>query len=94
MSWIQDPAKFRKLNGWMTIFWIVMIPVSIVTGWVQTVEYVAALSIYALVTGHLSTWQAARVEERQEKDDTEQLVHEIRQTQEEQKQTKALNGHR
>jgi hypothetical protein len=94
MQWIQDPTKFRKFNGWMTVFWIVMIPISIVTKWVETVEYVAALSIYALVTGHLSTWQAARVEERQEQDQTEQLVHEIKQTQEEEKQTEALNGQR
>jgi hypothetical protein len=94
MQWIQDPTKFRKFNGWMTVFWIVMIPISIVTKWVETVEYVAALSIYALVTGHLFTWQAARVEERQEQDQTEQLVHEIKQTQEEEKQTEALNGQR
>lgn len=93
-SIITDPKKFRKLNGWLTVFWIGMIPVSIATGWVSTTEYVAALSIYALVTGHMSTWQAARVEERQEEDQTEQLVHEIKQTQEQEKQTEVLNGHR
>lgn len=96
-TWITDPAKFRTFNGWMTIFWIAMIPVSVVTGWIALVEYVSALSIYALVTGHLSTWQAARVEVRQEEDDTEQVVNEIKQTQEEEKQTEHLedlkNGH-
>ena len=56
-----DPKFMRKLNGWLTIFWIVMIPVSIVTGWISSVTYVAALSIWALVSGHWSTWQAARV---------------------------------
>lgn len=54
-----------------------MIPVSVVAGWVSLVEYVSALSIYALVTGHLSTWQAARVEVRQEEDQTEQIAREI-----------------
>lgn len=63
----DNPELFKKFNGWMTIVWIVMIPVSIVTKWVSAVEYVSALSIYALVTGHLSTWQAARVEVKQEK---------------------------
>jgi hypothetical protein len=92
MKWIQDPSKFRRFNGWMTVFWIVMVPVSVVMGWVQSVEYVSALSIYALVTGHLSTWQAARVEEHQMADETEQTVQEIRQAQEEEKQTKLANG--
>lgn len=50
------------LNAALTVFWIVMVPVSILTGWVSTVEYVAALSIYALVAAHLSTYAAARTE--------------------------------
>jgi len=58
----------RRVNGWLTIFWIVMIPVSIVTGWITSVTYVAALSLWALVSGHWSAWEAARVECRQEDD--------------------------
>lgn len=46
-----------------------MIPISVATGWVNSVPYVSALSIYALITGHLSTWQSARVEEKQDKQD-------------------------
>ena len=57
-----DPVFMRKVNGWLTIFWIVMIPVSIATGWITSVTYVAALSLWALVSGHWSAWQAARVE--------------------------------
>ena len=57
-----DPVFMRRVNGWLTIFWIVMIPVSIVTGWISSVTYVAALSLWALVSGHWSAWQAARVE--------------------------------
>ncbi|MDQ1434732.1 MAG: hypothetical protein QOF59_1548 [Actinomycetota bacterium] len=52
----------RRVNGWLTIFWIGMIPVSLVTGWINSVTFIAALSIWALVAGHWSTWQAARVE--------------------------------
>ena len=58
----------RRLNGWLTIFWIVMIPVSILTGWISSVTYVAALSLWALVSGHWSAWQAARVEVEQAKE--------------------------
>ena len=60
-----DPVFMRKVNGWFTIFWIVMIPVSILTGWISSVTYVAALSLWALVSGHWSAWQAARVEVEQ-----------------------------
>ena len=57
-----DPVFMRRVNGWLTIFWLVMIPVSIATGWISSVTYVAALSLWALVSGHWSAWQAARVE--------------------------------
>ena len=60
-----DPVFMRRVNGWFTVFWVVMIPVSIVTGWISSVTYVAALSLWALVSGHWSAWQAARVEVEQ-----------------------------
>lgn len=63
-----DPAFMRRVNGWFTIFWIAMIPVSIATGWVRSITYVSALSIWALVSGHWSTWQAARVEVTQQRE--------------------------
>ena len=57
-----NPVFMRRVNGWLTWFWIVMIPVSLLTGWINSVAYVAALSLWALVSGHWSAWQAARVE--------------------------------
>jgi hypothetical protein len=63
-----DPLFMRRLNGWLTIFWILMIPMSIITGWISSVTYVAALSLWALVSGHWSAWQAARVEVEQAKE--------------------------
>src|SRR6476661_219691 len=71
-----DPVFMRRTNGWLTIAWIIMIPVSFATGWVKSVAYVSALSLWALVSGHWAAWQAARVEvaqkqeeERREKQD-------------------------
>jgi hypothetical protein len=58
----------RRLNGWLTIFWIAMIPVSLALGWLKSVTYVSALSLWALVSGHWSTWQAARVEVKQQQE--------------------------
>ena len=59
----------RRVNGWLTIFWLAMIPVSILTHWISSVTYVAALSLWALVSGHWSAWQAARVEVNQEQEE-------------------------
>ena len=61
-----DPVFMRRVNGWLTIFWIIMIPLSFALGWLNSVVFVSALSLWALVSGHWSAWQAARVEVRQE----------------------------
>src|SRR3954465_8102111 len=75
----SDPAFMRRLNGWLTIFWIAMIPISLSTGWVKSVVYLSALSLWALVSGHWSAWQAARVEVRQDGDaDVADVLDEIR----------------
>jgi hypothetical protein len=57
-----DPVFMRRVNGWLAMFWIAMIPVSYELGWLKSVAYVSALSLWALVSGHWSAWQAARVE--------------------------------
>lgn len=66
-----DPAFMRRVNGYLTLFWIAMIPVSILMGWLSSVEYVSALSLWALVSGHWSAWQAARVEVEQQREHQE-----------------------
>ena len=63
-----DPIFMRRVNGWLTLFWLVMIPLSLALGWVHSVVYVSALSLWALVSGHWSAWQAARVEVNQQAD--------------------------
>src|ERR1700752_4924525 len=63
-----NPAFMTRLNGWLTFFWIAMSPVSFAFGWLSSVTYVSALSLWALVSGHWSAWQAARVEGNQQED--------------------------
>jgi hypothetical protein len=64
---VQGNPKFMlRLNGWLTLFWVAMIPISYSLGWLNSVTYVSALSLWALVSGHWSTWQAARVEVTQQ----------------------------
>lgn len=61
-----SPIFMRRVNGWFVILWIVMIPVSYTLHWLSSVTYVSALSLWALVSGHWSAWQAARVEVKQD----------------------------
>ena len=75
-----NPMFMRRVNGWLTIFWIAMIPVSITTGWINSVTYVAVLSLWALVSGHWSAWQAARVEVNQQRSAAEVSDHLIEHT--------------
>jgi hypothetical protein len=85
MSWIKsiwtsvrtDPTLMRPLNGWLTLFWIGMIPVSLAMGWLSSVAYVSALSLWALVSGHWAAWQAARVEVAQEREQKRGDAHPI-----------------
>jgi hypothetical protein len=61
-----DPVFMRRVNGWLAVFWVAMIPASYTFGWLSSVTYVSAISLWALVSGHWSTWQAARVEVAQQ----------------------------
>jgi cobalamin biosynthesis protein CobD/CbiB len=72
-----DPVFMRRVNGWLTVFWIAMIPVSIVTHWISKVTYVAALSLWALVSGHWSAWQAARVEVNQQREEAQRARQDV-----------------
>jgi hypothetical protein len=51
-----DPVFMRRVNGWLTLFWVAMIPVSYELGWLKSVAFVSALSLWALVAGHWSSW--------------------------------------
>lgn len=71
-----NPVFMRKLNGWLTIHWVFHFPVVIVLYFVYpsvwtsaSILYLALVSIYANVAGHLSAWQAARVEVTQNDQD-------------------------
>lgn len=72
-----NPAFMRRLNGWLTIGWIAMIPISLAAGWLDSVTYVSALSLWALVSGHWSTWQAARVEVSQQEQIEKEAEHPV-----------------
>ena len=67
---LASPEFLRKLNGWLTIFWLGNFPPVIFLYFTSTSEefqkfcllYLALVSIWANVAGHVSAWQAARIE--------------------------------
>lgn len=63
----NDPVFMRKVNGWAAIIWFVAaFPICIFLS--TSVPFLVFISVYAVVTGHWSSWQAARVEVRQEEE--------------------------
>jgi hypothetical protein len=57
---------WRKINLALTCVWVVMIPLSIMTGWIYSVAFVSAISLYANVASHLAAWRADVPDEGQE----------------------------
>lgn len=49
---------WRLTNLVLFIVWAIMIPVSYVTGWVESIIFVSLASIYANMATHLAGWRA------------------------------------
>jgi len=50
--------SWRKVNAYKTIFYAVLIPLAIYTGWIYSVAFISVLSLVALVEGSLSAWRS------------------------------------
>ena len=48
----------RRLNFALAVAWALMIPVSILTGWIYSIAFIAAASIYANFISHVAAWRA------------------------------------
>lgn len=62
----EDPLFSRRFNGWAAVFFAILIIPSLILGWLEVVAFVSVLSIWALVAAHWSTWQAAKVEQKED----------------------------
>ena len=68
---INDPKFLQSFNGWATVVWFAAaVPICIFLA--DSVPFLVFISVYAVVTGHLSSWQASRVEARQEREEEQQ----------------------
>jgi hypothetical protein len=62
---LDDASFMRKFHGWSAVLWLTAgTVVSVILS--NSVPYVVFLSAYAIVVSHWSSWQAARVEEKQD----------------------------
>jgi hypothetical protein len=48
----------RRVNLLLAIGWAAMIPISVMTGWIYSIAFIAAASIYANFISHLAAWRA------------------------------------
>lgn len=58
---LGNPKSQRKFHGWATVVWFILaVPICILLA--NSLAFVVWVSVYAVVIGHFSAWQAARAE--------------------------------
>lgn len=50
--------NWRRINFWLVWIWLAMIPLAYFEGWLKSVVFVSAISLYANVASHLAAWRA------------------------------------
>lgn len=61
------PQFLRAFHGWCTLLWLPITALAYSAGWLKSVTFVSVISMVALFLGSFSSWQAARVEVKQDK---------------------------
>ena len=51
-------CSWKNVNFVLMLVWLVMIPVAVITGWLYSIAFISAASIYANVASHLAAWRA------------------------------------
>ena len=63
-----SPTFMRRIHGALTVAWF-LAAFPIMYFWADNITFLVFISVYAVVTGHWSSWQASRVEEKQDEAD-------------------------
>ena len=73
-----EPEAMQAFHKWATIVWfIAAVPICIF--FASSIPFLVFISVYAVVTGHWSAWQASRVEVKQKQDaDVQDVLDEIK----------------
>lgn len=62
---LHNPEFLVKFNGWATLIWLVLLIPSILL-WSQSILWIVAMSVWANVAGHWSSYVAARAAQENE----------------------------
>jgi len=63
---LDDAVFLRKFHGYCTIFWIPFTVFSYAVGLLESVTFVSIVSMIALFLGSFSSWQASRIEVKED----------------------------
>lgn len=82
LSRLQDylarPQFQRNANGVAALAWLALVPIALTAGWLKSVVFVSAISIYANAAGHIGAWQAAQVACKQDEDaDVQEVIDKL-----------------
>lgn len=61
-----SPKAIKSLNGWLTVFWIAMVPLALLTSLKTSLLFVVLISLWANIASHFAGWVAGRVEVKQD----------------------------
>lgn len=50
--------SWKRVNLYLAALWAVMVPVAVVTGWIYSIAFISAVSIYANAASHVAAWRA------------------------------------
>lgn len=59
---LHSAQAMAKFHGAITIVWVLMLPVSMLTPLKDSVPYLVGLSVWALIGSHWAAYQGARSE--------------------------------
>jgi hypothetical protein len=51
-------VSWRRLNLLLAIAWGALIPIAVAAGWIYSIAFISAASIYANVASHVAAWRA------------------------------------
>lgn len=58
METLKSWCSWRLVNLILSVIWTAMIPISILTGWLYSLAFISAVSIYANIASHIAAWRA------------------------------------
>ena len=67
LEMLKEAKFWKRFHAAAAVFFAIQIPIALLTSWKDSVPYLVFLSLWALVGAHWGAWQAAHVEEKEDK---------------------------